>query len=304
MAILDDATQKVDEAYGDASNKVGLLDIAPPPEAKYVAPTNTDLQATGMGIKDASSYLKPDTSVASQLSKILSQDSDYMKQVDAKSKITASSLGMLSSDRYIGAATGAAIREAMPIATADAATAGRFGLQQQQADLGLSQTSMEGLVSGSLKNQEGAIQQQTLKTQGQIEAFMKNAADVSGMQNTNLTINLQTEANAALKTLENNLSQSLMTAEYTHQKAENTRQQATSQVENTMITIENLLKDPDVLQLGSEAVSQIINNQIAMMKSSVELTYNLAKINVDGYVSDLLDTFSDDYLWDSIDTNA
>jgi hypothetical protein len=68
-----------------------------------------------------------------------------------------------------------------------------------------------------------------------------------------------------------------------------------------MIGIENLLKDPDILQLGSEAVSQIINNQITMMKSGIELTYNLAGLNMDSYVSDLLDTFVDDYSWGSLD---
>ena len=54
--------------------------------------------------------------------------------------------------------------------------------------------------------------------------------------------------------------------------------------------------------VGNKKVDfQIINNQITMMKSGIELTYNLAGLNVDNYVSGLLDTFIDDYSWTSLD---
>ena len=68
----------------------------------------------GGTISDASKYQNEKTTVAGQLSSL----SVYER--DAKSKLLGSELGMLSSDRYIGAATGAAIREGLPIAQQDA----------------------------------------------------------------------------------------------------------------------------------------------------------------------------------------
>jgi hypothetical protein len=301
MALLDETNQSIEDTYSNAASNIGMLSTPNIEELEYKAPTITDLTTTGNTVKPAANYLTSDTSVASQLSKLLSQDSDYMKQVDAKSKITASNLGMLSSDRYIGAATGAAIRESLPIATADAQTAAKFGLQQQQGDSAMAQTSMEGLVSGALKKQEGSIATQLKKTEGQINSYLQSAAAKSDASMANLNNTLNKETQEALKILENNLQKSLLAVEYDERTAEATRAQATSQIENTMIGIENLLKDPDILQLGSEAVSQIINNQITMMKSGIELTYNLAGLNIDSYVSDLLDTFIDDYAWSSLD---
>lgn len=299
MAVLEDTTNKVDDIYVGATEQIGLLGsgATTTPEPSYVAPATQQTQEAGATIKDASTYIKPETTVAGQLSKLLSSNSDYMKQVDAKSKITANSLGMLSSDRYIGASTGAAIREALPIASADAASAGKFGLQQQQGDTSLAQTGMEGLVSGALKTQEAAITQQTQKTQGAIDSYLQsaNAKSDATLANLNNELNLATQT--SLKNLESQLNTSLMKAEYDQQTVENTRAQAASQIQNTMISIENTLKDPDILQLGSAAVSRIINNEIALMRSGIELTYNLASINVDNYVDDLLADFTSTYVW-------
>ena len=299
MAVLEDTTTKVDDIYADATEKIGLLGSGAPttPEPTYVAPTVQQAQDTGYAVKDASTYIKPETTVSGQLSKLLSSDSDYMKQVDAKSKITANALGMLSSDRYIGASTGAAIREALPIATADASSAGKFGLQQQQADTSMAQTTLEGAVSGALKVQEAKITQQQLKTQGAIDAYLQSA-NVKGeatLNNLNNELNLATQT--SLKNLESQLNTALMRAEYDQQTAENTRAQAASQIENTMISVENILKDPDILQLGSAAVSKIINNEISLMRSGIELTYNLASLNVDNYVDELLADFTSTYVW-------
>ena len=85
--------------------------------------------------------------------------------------------------------------------------------------------------------------------------------------------------------------------EYSQKTKENTRAQAVSQIENTMISIENTLKDPDILQLGPAAMAKMINNQISLMNGGVELTYNLAGLNIDSYVSDLLDSFETNYAW-------
>lgn len=292
---VKDTSANLTAASDETQKQVGLLST--PTTASYVAPTVAEKETAGAVVKDASTYSTPETTVAGQLNTLLGSDSEYMKQAAAKSKLTANELGMLSSDRYIGAAQGAAIREALPIATADANTASAFSKQQQTADTTLANTALEGLVSGSLKQQEATITTQLKKTQAALDATLaagaaKNSAELAGLNN-----KLSTTSSEALKNLDAKLQAGLLNQEYSKKTAENARAQATSQIENAMITIENTIKDPDVLQLGAAAMSKIVNNEIALMRSGIELTYNLAGLNVDGYISDLLDSFSKTYTW-------
>lgn len=285
---VEAASQKVDDTTNNTLTQIGALSAAPAPE--YISPTTTTL-------KSASEYATPSTSVASQLNTLLGSDSEYMKQAAAKSKLTANELGMLSSDRYVGAAQGAAIREALPIATADAATATKFAQQQQIGETQLAATKMEGEVSGALKTQEYGIQNQLKKTQATIDTILAAGTTKSNMELAGLNVQLNTASQEALKNLDTKLSTGLLAEEYSQKTKENTRAQAVSQIENTMISIENTLKNPDILQLGSAAMAKMINNQIALMKGGIELTYNLAGLNIDSYVSDLLDSFETNYEW-------
>lgn len=289
---VEATTQKVDEGTDRTLSQISALST--PVASTYVSPTTTASEA---GVKSASDYMTPATSVASQLNTLLGSDSEYMKQAAAKSKLTANELGMLSSDRYIGAAQGAAIREALPIATADAATATKFSQQQQVGDTQIAATKIEGEVSGALKAQEAGIQTQLKKTQSAIDAILASGTAKTNAEMAGLNAQLNTASQEALKNLDNLLNTSLMAEEYSQKTKENTRAQAVSQIENTMISIENTLKDPDILQLGTEAMSKMINNQLALMRGGVELTYNLAGLNIDSYVSDLLDTFETTYQW-------
>ena len=289
---VEQSKQQMDDTTTQATSQIGLLSS---PTVEFNAPTTAEKEAAGATVNTASSYMTPDTSVASQLSKLLSSDSEYMKQAAAKSKITANELGMLSSDRAVGAAQGAAIREGLPIATADANTAQKFGLQQQAAENELAKTSLDLLGSGALKTQEAKINDQLKKTQATIDLVLNNTAAKNNADLAGLNARLNTESQSALKILDSKLSADLMAVEYDEKTAETLRAQAVSQIENTMISIENILKSPDILQLGSGAMSTIINNEIHLLKGGIELSYNLAKLNVDSYVSDLLSTYEQNY---------
>lgn len=286
-----DKANSAASATASATNKsIGLL--AAQPTSAYVAPST---EATS--VNQASEYSTPETTISYQLNKLLDSNGEYLKQAAEKAKITASDLGMLSSDRYIGAARGAAIREALPIATADATTASKFQLQQQAGDTTLANTQLEGLVSAALNEQQYKIDTQLKKTSAQIDVLtstlaFKNSTELAGLNST-----LATKSSEYLKKLDADLNESLLKNEYTQKTAEAARAQAASQIENTMITIENTIKNPDLLQLGSAAVAQIVNNEIALMKGGIELTYNLAKLNVDDYVTNLLTSFESQYKW-------
>lgn len=284
----------LDQAGDQLTNEIGAL--SPPlVSTEYKAPTATDLNNTGLSVKDASKYFTPETTVAGQLSKLLSEQSPYMKQVDAKSKLQANELGMLSSDRYIGAATGAAIRESLPIATADASTAARFGLQQQSAENQLANVSMEGLVSGSLAKQKGALDQKLATTQGQINAALAKFGATADIEKVKVASQLESQAQIALANLNNKFQLEYLDKTVAADMKKMALQSASTQITNTTIAIENMLKDPDILQLGSEAVADLINNQISLMTSGINLSYNLAGVPIDSYVSDLMDGFGDMY---------
>lgn len=269
--------------------------VANPTPVNYVAPTESEKIAAGVVTPDASKFETPNTTVAGQLNQLLSSDSEYMKQAAAKSKITANELGMLSSDRFIGASQGAAIREALPIATADASSAAKFGLQQQQSENQLAATSLDLLGSGALKTQQAQIDAQAKKTQAAIDTVLQSGLAKNNMELANLNTKLTTASQETLKEFDAKINKDLLAVEYDEKTAENLRAQAVSQIENTMISIENILKSPDILQLGSGAMSTIINNEIHLLKGGIELSYNLAKLNVDSYVSNLLSTYEQQY---------
>ncbi len=92
---------------------------------------------------------------------------------------------------------------------------------------------MEGLVSGKLKSQEGAIQRQSLKTQATLDSYAKQAAAQTEVGATAFTTNLNKDAQEALTTLENNFKIELQNMQYDATRAESTRAQAASQIQNT-----------------------------------------------------------------------
>ncbi|WP_020409802.1 hypothetical protein [Hahella ganghwensis] len=100
-------------AQGEASSYEGAQGNA----ATYEANTGT-----------ASSYeadqreVNPYSTVSGQLTGLLSQDNPYMKRAEQNALRTANSRGLLNSTMAVGAAHGAAIDAALPIAQQDAAT--------------------------------------------------------------------------------------------------------------------------------------------------------------------------------------
>lgn len=298
---LENTLTNIRDSFSDANT---AITTTPTPDTTNTYPTLTQEQynAAGAAIRDASNFQNNKTTVAGQLSSLLNSDSAYMKQVDAKSKMTANQLGMLSSDRYIGASTGAAIREGLPIAQQDAETAKAFGLQQQQGETSLANVKTEGMVSGALNSQKYRLENQSAQYKSQLDNYQKQALTEADVSTKDFQSELQESAVAKeyglkekLAATQNALDTKLMQAEYTQQTKENTRAQASDLIKTTSINIEEMLRDPDILQLGSSAVASLVNNQIKLTNAGVELIYNTAGLNLDGHISQLLDSFEGAY---------
>ena len=57
-------------------------------------------------------------------------------------------------------------------------------------------------------------------------------------------------------------------------------------VQNYQISVEELLKDPDFLQLGSETIQQTLNNMLATTSASIQFMADSSGINLDDYLDD------------------
>lgn len=302
----------ISSAYDETQQNIKNLD-APDTSGTYTTPTQAEYDTAGGTISDASKYQNDNTTVRGQLSSLLSSDSQYMKQVDAKSKMLGSELGMLSSDRYIGAATGAAIREGLPIAQQDAETARSFGLGQQQGENQLAGIKTEGVVSGALKSQAGTIENQSNQYKSQLDATAEEGKYKAETELYGYKATVDAASKDALARLDNALQSNLITNEYNlkeklagfqanldkdimeyqfDRETENlVRTQAADMFKTSTINIAEMLQDPEILALGGTAVANMVNNQIELTASGMNLLYDTAKLNPGDWIGTLLDDF-------------
>jgi hypothetical protein len=152
-----------------------------------------------------------DDSVEAAITRLLSQDSDLMKQARTAGLKLANQRGVLNSSIGIGAAQNEQIKAALPIAAQEAAQNAasnqqRYDLAAQMARL-RSQAGFDQLAraegyqyQSSLNTQGYAFQAQQLKNQQQFEKDMAKiqqgyAVDMAGLQYT-LQSKLQSQANS------------------------------------------------------------------------------------------------------------
>ena len=305
----------ISSAYNQTQQDIKDLET-PDTSGTYTTPTQEEYNTAGGTISDASKYQNEKTTVAGQLSSLLGSDSQYMKQVDAKSKLLGSELGMLSSDRYIGAATGAAIREGLPIAQQDAETARSFGLGQQQGETQLAGIKTEGVVSGALKSQAGTIENQSNQFKSQLDATAEEGKYKAETELYGYKATVDAASKDALARLDNALQSNLITNEYNlkeklagfqatldkdimkyqfDRETENlVRTQAADMFKTSTINIAEMLQDPEILALGGKAVANMVNNQIELTANGMNLLYDTAKLNPGDWIGKLLDDFITD----------
>jgi hypothetical protein len=288
----EEALAKTTAAYDTAST--GVLDRAENAyDVGYTAPSLPQEFAP----KEGSSYVTPESTVAGQLTTLLSKDSDYIKQAEAKARIGANQLGLASSSMAEGAARGAAIERALPIAQQDAQTYGQAQQQQQAAEVNQAQASIEGLVSGALNDQKYELIDRSQALQSTFDGAIKAADAEAGVALQELKSQWDFALTDSIKRLEYYLQKDLNEQSIDDGKAENVRAQSADIIKNNQIAIENLLKDPDILQLGAESYGALINNMTAMTTKSIQFIYSAASLDMDGMMEDLLSDFEGGVQW-------
>lgn len=276
--------QKVSDAAG-----VAYSDIAKPVEVQEQPAFDATATSTALKeqapIQSGLNFVDPDKStVAGQLNTLLKGDSAYIKQAEEAGKEQAASRGLLNTSAAAGSARKAAIGAAVPIATQDAQTYAAAQGREQAAGIAQNQTQTEGIVSGEMTEQKGAIAQQAQNIQNQFQAQMQGASEANkvllqDMQNSYNTFNLEMQNEQANFAQNQNISA---------EKAAGIRTQSSAIMQNYQVSVENLMTDPDFINLGPAAMNNAINQMQTLARNSIKFLGASSGINLDSFVDSYL----------------
>ena len=309
MAVLEGTTQpepnpipvELDTAAADATTvSQPYTDLAsstltqPPPtydpytSAATQVGTDVSFQDT-VTTKPTSDYVAPESLVSNQLTSLLDSNSPLMARAAERSKEEANSLGLLSSSMAVGAAQGAMMDRALPIAQQDAQTYATLQQQQQQTEnQGLLQGQQayntaqgnvaEGIVSAGLTAHSAAINQANQNMQNAFTASMKSA-DAQGQVMLNDVNNrwnyfIQTSLTDYTKQWDERFLQGQV-----EQERYNTAMNSANQImQNTQTAITTLMQDPDIMSQDPAAVANMFNTIYDQSQASMEFIGGLGAI--------------------------
>lgn len=239
--------------------------------------------------KTATSYYdEAKSTVAGRLNTLLSSDSPYIKQAEQRAKEEASRKGLLNSSMAIGAGREAAISQAMPIAQQDASEFNKFGLQQQQTENQQATIQTEAIVSGEMAKQKASIAQTAQNIQNAFNSRLTGANEESKSWLQSLSQSHET----AMQELQHTQNLALQQFDTTSKKAESIRTQASQVMQNYQISVENLMTDPDFLNLGTDAVNNAINQMQTLAKNTIKFIGASSGVDMSEYVNTYLTDLS------------
>lgn len=240
-------------------------------------------------IKEGSSYVTPESTVYGQMEKFLASDSDYMKRAETNAQEQANALGMMSSSAGIGAAHGAAIDRAAPLAAQDAETNAKFNLQQSLGEGTAAQTSVEGIVTGKIKAQESEIASNQARFNAQINAISKGADYATQLALADYNRKWDMVISDSNMRLDAALKTKMLAADIDSQTVSEVRGAAAQLILNYQVSAEELLKDPEFLQLGADAIKNTLNNLLATTEAGIRFIADSSGINMDDYLADFIE---------------
>ncbi len=277
---VSEAGQSAAEATGNAYREVGRVT-----EPTEWASLNT--QAMNSSIPQVSSglnYVDQDRStVRGQLNSLLSQDSPYIQQAELAGERQAALRGMLNSSMAAGASRAEAYKAALPIAQQDAQTYAQAQNLEQQARNAQTQTQTEAVVSSELAIQNAAIKQTQQNIQNIFTAQMQSASDQSKV----FLQDFQQQHQAFEAELDRQHQQLLQSQQVSAEKSQMIRQQSSAIMQNYQISVENLMTDPDFLNLGAEA----LQNTIAQLQALASNSINFLGASSGVDLSEFVDTY-------------
>jgi len=277
---------KIGSAY-DAVAKEALATKVDP--ASYDSAAVADSINKDAAVKAGTSYYdQAKGTVAGQLQNLLNSDSPYMKQAEQKAKEAAGARGMLNSSIAVQAGQAAAYEAALPIATSDAGAFNQFQAGQQTAENQQATMKAEAIVSGGMVEQKAKIDQTAQNIQNafnsklsaaneQSKAFLQEFSQTHEKSMSELT----NQQNLVMQQFQNDLT-----------KQQTATVEAGKVVQNYQIAIENMMTDPDFLDLGKDAINAAIERERVLAKNAIKFigaTANIPNFSVwaDTYITKL-----------------
>jgi len=294
--MADEATttsqlgQSVAEQTGNSYSDLPSTSVGDVPQYTQYDATGTKqtLQDTAQ-VNSGLNYVDQDKStVQGQLKSLLSSDSDYIKEAEAAGTRTAANRGLLNSSMAAGASRSAAIQAALPIAQQDAQTYAAAQNAQQAAEYNQNQIQSEAIVSSGLSVQNKTNETIQQNTQNAFESAMQSASE----QNKVLIQDMQNSHETFLNQMQNEQQSYLQTMQLSSDRANLATEQSSTIMQNYQISVENLLSDPDFLNLGADAVQNAVTQLQNLARNSVKFVGAAAGAGDDFY------TYVDDYLSD------
>ena len=266
---ISQGAQDVAKAQGVAYEGIAKEAEATPTSTSpaYDASRVSSQIADAAAIKTGTSYYdEAKGTVAGRLTSLLNNESPYMKQVEQRSKEAASRKGLLNTSIAVQAGQAAAYEAALPIAQQDSSEFNKFGLQQQTAESQQANIQTEAIVSGEMTQQKAAIAQQAQNIQNAFNARLSGANEESkawlqGMSETHSKTmqELEHSQNLVLQQFQNDL-----------ERQKTASALASQTMQNYQISVENLMTDPDFMDLGPTAMNNAINQMQILAKNSIK----------------------------------
>ena len=280
---IGDAKAGVQERFTEEQERMqGETEAAIGNQPEYQAPDEGALDT----IEDPSKYRTPEDKVSWQLNQLLSEDSPYMQQAQRRADEQAQRYGALGSSMHAGASFGAAVEQALPVAQQDAESAAKFGLQQQASENEIGRIEAETALGSALmtQRQAGEMQQQSLDNQFKLAA--QGLDQESQLTLAELQGRWQWVTQDAGMRLESALKEKLNDQQIDAETVASIRAASSDLVQNYQIAVENLLQDPDFLQLGSETIQSTLNNMLSTTVASIQFMADSSGVNLDDYLDD------------------
>lgn len=248
----------------------------------YQRPSDESLDV----VEDSSKYRKPEDTVSWQMNKLLEEDSPYMQQAARRAEEQAQRYGLLGSSMSVGASQRAAIESSLPIAQQDAETASKFGLQRQSAENQIASIEAETELGSALMMQRMALESQ----QQSLDHAFKMASQGLDMESQTIIADIQGRwqmvTNDASLRLEAALKEKLNDQQVDAETVASIRGASSDLVQNYQISVEQLLKDPDFLQLGSSTIQNTLNNMLTTTTAGIQFLADSSGVNLDDFLDD------------------
>lgn len=243
--------------------------------------------------KEGTSYIdKAKSTVAGQLETLLNKENrdtnPLFQQAESRGEVGASRRGQLGSSMGIGAVEGQVYNQAMDIARQDAQTFAQADLAQQQAEYGTAKAEKEAVLSSEVQKYTADIERANKNIDQQFTALMTSAD-----KQTQASLSaLQKKYKEDYAILDAKIRENIVDKELDARKKQMAYEQSANILQNYQVTVENMMTNPNFLELGREAIVNSINQIQNLATNQVNFIGNAVGVDF----TDLIDFYFDPVL--------